>query len=476
MYNQLSRAFIVYKNSGGNKKLSIPKDSVIKQLMALQTVEDYSTLNPVVELEKDRAITAKGYRGVNVDRAYSEEKRSYDDSMIGVISMNTSPDGNCGINRFLTMEPNITSTRGFVELKDDKKEELKDANLFSPAELLYPLGNTRDDSIRTSMAAKQSKHVIPVKNSCPALISNGYDEAIRFSLSSDFVVNADEDGTVVDYNEKCGVMVVEYKSGKRRAIDLAPHVVKNGGGGFWLNNQLITKLKVGDKFKKDAVLAYHKDFFTDDDFNGVRMNVGVLEKVAITSSYDTYNDSACITQKLAKDAESDMTFCKQIVIGKNSNIYSIKNVGDHVEIGDSLIDFDVSFEDNELNKLLSHLSDENKEVLEENATNSIKSKYAGTIIDIKIYSSVELEELSESLQKVVKSYYARIDNKKKFVSKYDTDNNSSIVKCGLLLNESTGKVEPNMYGVIKGQKVQDSVLIEFYIEHSDIMGCGDKLA
>ena len=223
-------------------------------------------------------------------------------------------------------------------------------------------------------------------------------------------------------------------------------------------------------------MAYHKDFFTDDDFNGVRMNVGVLEKVAITSSYDTYNDSACITQKLAKDAESDMTFCKQIVIGKNSNIYSIKNVGDHVEIGDSLIDFDVSFEDNELNKLLSHLSDENKEVLEENATNSIKSKYAGTIIDIKIYSSVELEELSESLQKVVKSYYARIDNKKKFVSKYDTDNNSSIVKCGLLLNESTGKVEPNMYGVIKGQKVQDSVLIEFYIEHSDIMGCGDKLA
>ena len=59
---------------------------------------------------------------------------------------------------------------------------------------------------------------------------------------------------------------------------------------------------------------------------------------------------------------------------------------------------------------------------------------------------------------------------------YDTEKNSSIVKCGLLLNESTGKVEPNMYGVIKGQKVQDSVLIEFYIEHSDIMGCGDKLA
>ena len=93
LYNEISRAFIQYKNSAGKTKLSIPKDSVIKQLMALQTVEDYSTLNPVVELEKDRALSSKGYRGINVDRAYSEEKRSYDDSMVGIVSMNTSPDG-----------------------------------------------------------------------------------------------------------------------------------------------------------------------------------------------------------------------------------------------------------------------------------------------------------------------------------------------------------------------------------------------
>jgi hypothetical protein len=86
-----------------------------------------------------------------------------------------------------------------------------------------------------------------------------------------------------------------------------------------------------------------------------------------------------------------------------------------------------------------------------------------------------LEELSDSLQKIIKSYYDKINSKKQFVSKYDPNNNS-IVKCGLLLNETTGKIEPNIYGVIKGQKVQDSVLIEFYIEHADIMGVGDKLA
>ena len=473
LYYELSKTYLNYKNSMGKKKLSIPKDAVIKQLLSLQTVEDYSTLNPVVELDKDRAITSKGYRGINVDRAYTEEKRSYDDSMIGVMAMSTTLGANCGIGRFLTLEPELTSVRGYANIKKDNREELTDVNLFSPSELLYPLGNTRDDSIRTAMATKQSKHVVPVKNATPALISNGVDEVIKYNLSSDFVINADEDGTVIDYDDKSKILMVEYKSGKHRAINLAPNIVKNGGGGFYISNELITKYKVGDKFKKDDTLAYHKDFFRDDKFNGIRMNVGVLEKVAIMSSYDTYNDSAMITEKLARDAETELVFCKPVVLGKNSNIYDIRKIGDHVEIGDSLINFDTSFDDTDLNKLLANLSDENKEVLQEGSINQVKSKYAGTIVDIKIYSTVDIPELSESLQKIVKTYYNRVNNKKKFVSKYD--NSNSIVKCGLLLNETTGKIEPNIYGVIKGQKVQDSVLIEFYIQHGDIMGVGDKM-
>lgn len=477
LYYQLSGAYLEYRNSAGKKKISLPRDCVIKELMALQTVEDYSTLNPVVEVEKSRTVTSKGWRGINQERAYSEEKRSYDESMVGVMAMSTSPDGNCGINRVLTMEPSITSARGYVDVRDKEHlSDLTDANLYSPTELLFPLGNTRDDSMRIAMAGKQSKHVIPVKNSSPALIANGVDEAIRFELSSDFVVNADDDGEVIDINEKTSVMMVKYKNGEHRAIDLSPNIVKNGGGGFFLNNMLISNLKVGDKFKKDQALAWHKDFFKDDGINGLRMNVGVLEKVAITSSYDSYNDATVITHKLAKDAEADMTFRKQIVVGKNANVYDIRKIGDHISIGDPLISFDTSFDDSDLNKLLSHLSDDNKEVLDENSTNIVKSKYAGTIVDIKIYSTVALEELSESLQKIVKSYYNRVDSKKKFVSKYHEGDSKSLVKCGLLLNETSGKVTPNVYGVIKGQKVQDSVLIEFYIEHGDIMGVGDKLA
>ena len=392
---------------------------------------------------------------------------------------------NCGLTRFLTQEPNITSTRGYVDIKMDKKEELTDVNIFSPAELLYPLGNTRDDSIRTAMASKQSKHVIPIQNSSPALISNGLDESIRFDLSSDFVVNGAENGKVIDYDKKSNILIVEYDKIpygglKRQAINLAPDVVKNGGGGFYLVNQLETNLKVGDKFKKNDPLAWHKDFFKDDGINGLRMNVGTLTKVAIMSSYSTYNDSAIISEKLARESETNMTFCKSVVIGKNSNIYDIRKVGDHVEIGDSLVSFDTSFEDPELNKLLGKLSDDSKEMVTAGSRNIVKSKFAGKIVAIKIYSTVELDDMSESVRGLVSKYYSEVDHKKKFVDKHNKENpnseESSIVKCGLLLNETTKKIEPNLYGIIKGEKVEDAILVEFYIEHSDRMGIGDKLA
>ena len=48
LYDCIAKAFVPFKNSNGKKKLSIPQDAV---LLALQTTEDTSTLNPFLELE-----------------------------------------------------------------------------------------------------------------------------------------------------------------------------------------------------------------------------------------------------------------------------------------------------------------------------------------------------------------------------------------------------------------------------------------
>lgn len=473
LYKALSTAYINYKNTANNnnpQKISIPQDYILKKLLTETIVEDYSILNPIVELEKSRAITPKGPSGMNLDQAYTQDKRSYDKTMMGMLAMSTSPDANCGIVRQLTLEPNIIGPRGYIEVKDDKLDELNDATLFSPAEMLSPLGASRDDSIRTAMATKQSKHIIPIEKSSPVLISNGAEQVIHYHLSNDFSVVAKEDGKVVEIDDETGLIIVEYKDGTHQAIDKNPKVVKNGAGGFYLSNQLSCKLKVGQTFKKNDVIAADGKFFTESPLDGNRFNIGSLQKVACMGGYATYEDSTFITQKLSRDMASDIVMQKPITLGKNSNVDYMVKVGDHVQVGDELIRFETSFEDDSLNKFLDSIGTELQEEIKSLGKTPVKSKYAGVIEDIKVYSTVDLEELSPSLRKIVSGYYAKINKKKKQINKYDSS--KSPHKLDILINEPTDKIETKD-GKVKGTEVGEGVLIEIYIKYTDIMGVGD---
>lgn len=305
------------------------------------------------------------------------------------------------------------------------------------------------------------------------MISNGYDEAVQFHLSDDFVINAEQDGEVIEVNEETGFIVVKYKSGKVRAINTKPEVVKNSGAGFFLSNKLTpVYTKVGDKFKKDEPLAYHDKYFKYSKMNGLRFSIGPLTKMAIMSSYNTYEDAGLCTESLAERMQTSIVYQEVGKFKKNNNILSMVKIGDHVNIGDALIKFDVSVEDNELAKYLSKLNDENAELLSEESKSEIRTMHAGRVIDIKVYTLLDPSQLSKSLGEIVQHYFDKGISKKKFLEKYDES--EGIMKAGYLLTDSTEPVK-NRYNSIKGVKGVD-VLIEIYIEHDDVMGVGDKIA
>lgn len=469
LYNKIADQYTRYINSGRRIPFSIKKGDVIKELLAVNTVEDYSTLNPAIEIGKSYTILPKGYNGSNLDRSYDEEKRSYDPSSIGKLAMSSSPDANIGIARELVVEPTITNARGYRGPVEDV-DELKDVNIFSPVELLTPGTARNDDPIRTAIAGKQTRHLVPVANASPSLVSNGFDEAIQYHLSSDFVVNAEEDGEVVEVNGDTGFIMVKYKSGKTQAINTNPEVVKNGGGGFFVSNTLKATVKLGDKFHKDDILAYHDKYFRYSKNNGLRYAIGPLVKCAFMSTYNTYEDAGICTEKLADMLKTAITYKETGTFKRNSNILHMVKVGDHVNIGDSLIRYDTSFDDAEISKLMAHLSDENKSLIEETSRNDVVTQHAGVIVDIKVYSIHDPSNLSSSLGGIVKEYFDRGNAKKEFLSKYDPS--EGILKSGYLLTDNT---EPTVsrYGDIKG--VKTDVLIEFYIEHGDVAGIGDKI-
>jgi hypothetical protein len=476
LYEKLANEYMEHVISGGKKKMSLPPQCIIKMFAsdAVKTVEEYSTLNPAIEVARTHTISTKGLAGSNSQYAHTEEKRSYDPSSIGKIAISTAPSAEVGINRELTIEPTIKNARGYRQYVEDINE-LKDVNCFSPVEMLTS-GTVRfDDAIRTSIAGKQTQHLIPVAGAVPSLVSNGFDEAIQFHLSNDFVVNAEEDGKVVEIDEKIGFIMVQYKSGKTQAINIKPDVVKNSGGGFFISNTLKPTDKVcrvGQTFKKNEPLAYHDKYFQYSKINGLRYSIGPLVKVAFMSTYNTYEDAGLCTMKLSESLKTSITYR---VLGKfkaNEIILDMVKIGDTVNIGDALVKFDTSVDDTALSKALAKKSEENLALLEEEIRTEVKTDHAGKIIDIKVKSLYDASNLSPSLGKIVKQYWDRGINKKKFLSKYDQTD--GVLRAGHLLRDST-EPHTSRYGDIDGIKGYD-VIIEFYIEHNDLAGVGDKWA
>lgn len=476
LYKAIVDAYGDYRRTAYNnnpKKISIRKDHVIKNLLMAQTVEDYSILNPIVEVEKSRVISPKGPSGLNLAQAYTLDKRGYDPTMLGTIAISTSPDANVGVVRQLTMEPNINGPRGYIDVKIDKLDELKDANLFSPAEMLSPLGVSRDDSSRTAMSVKQSKHIIPVKKSSPVLISNGSEQTIHHHLTKDYVVTAKQDGVVLEVNEATGMVVLGYKDGTHEAFDTSDRMVKNGAGGFYLASKLDLKMKQGQKFKQHDVVAAEDAFFSDSVYQGNKFNIGSLQKIAIMGGYYTYEDSTAITKKLSRDMASDIIMVKEVVLGSNANVEGLVKKGQQISVGDELLRFETSFQDDSINDLLRSIGDDLKEGIQSLGKRPITSKYTGEIADVKVYSTVDIEELSPSLQKVVKDYHGQIKKKEAILNKYDKSDDP--YKMGLMMTEPTSKIE-SIDGKVKGNIVGEGVLIQIFIKYEDTMGVGDKLA
>lgn len=431
----------------------------------------------IVEVEKSRAITAKGPSGINVDESYTEEKRSFDKTMTGLMAMSTSPDANCGVVRALTVDPKIVSPRGFIDTAKDV-QKMTDANLFSMAEMLTPLGVTRDDSIRTAMATKQSKHIIPTYKTDPVLISNGAEKVLPYHVTSDFSIVAEHDGEVESIDNKTNLAILKYtfkdangvKRETHKAINLKPQIAKNGGGGFFLANKMKMYFKQGQKFKAKQVIAANDRFFNKYQ-DGVKFNIGTLAKVACMSAYNTYEDSTTVSERLSHKMSSEITMEKHIVLGKNANLIKIVGPGDKVSVGDELIVFEQSHQDESINKLLANIGDDLKEQVVAMNRNSIKSHYTGWISAVKVYSVSELSDLSPSLKKLVSEYWREVKREKDVLKKYDITNPSDT---GNIFMETDKPIKP-VNGKVKGYDIEDGVLILIYVTYHNNFSVGDKL-
>jgi len=190
--------------------------------------------------------------------------------------------------------------------------------------------------------------------------------------------------------------------------------------------------------------------------------MGTLAKVAIMNTDLGYEDSCVVDNSISEALESKVDVQKDVSLDKNSNVYNMVSVGDHVQEGDPLLIFQDAFDEKEANELLKNITDDNADGLSDLGRKPVRAKMTGQITDIRIYRTCDDEELSPTLLKIVKEYDARINKLKKVMKKNGVDKEYTL--------EATNKLPAE--GKLKHL---DGVRIEFYIEVNDKFGIGDKL-
>ena len=481
VYKQVTDAYRNYRKTQHRKRpqaISIKQDAILRSLakQPASAMNDASSLNPILEISKLRAITYKGENGTNMDHTFTLDVRAYNESMLGVLGITTSADSGVGINRQLALEPNITSTRGYIDVQgSDHVEEMNSAQLLAPSELLTPLGVQHDDPTRTSMSYKQTMYMLMTDQSDPALIGNGAEKILPYHISDEFAVNAQEDGQVIEKDDE--FMVIKYKNGKYRTLDLTKQIRKNSSAGFYIPVQLVTNLKAGQKFKKNEIIAWEDRAFrkTGNDPD-VAMRLGPLVKVAILPAWDIYEDSAPVSRKASTAMTAPMVMPIDVVLDKSAYVSKICKVGDKVNAGDAVMVFDNYHEDEDVLAMIQSLRADLKEDVIESTYSRKITHYTGEIVSIDIVTTVPVEELSESLQKIVKDNWKKLKRRDYLVNKYSNKDDMNYYKSGMLLTETTDPVETDYQGKVKGKVVNEGVIITFYIEFHDTLARGDKIA
>ena len=465
-YKVLADTYAAYANQLKHNKntveFTIKQSAVIDRFLTDTISSEDSYINALRDIETTNSITSKGPSGLNTDRAYGLDKRTYDESMLNVVGMSTGHAANVGITRQATIDANIEGERGFVKNIKGDTSKFNTAKTLTATEALTPFGSTRDDPTRTAMTFVQtSKHLVRTEESDPLLVTNGFDEAMPYITSDRFAFKAKKDGIVEEMNDR--YIMIAYDDGTKDYINITETIEHNSDGGYYVPLKLdpIDGLAVGSRVEETQIVAYDKYSFSNSvgESDNLAYNVGKLAKVAVVNTDEGFEDSGVITEKMAQKLATRIDLEFETTLDRLTTVLSMAKVGDHVEAGDPLMIWQAPFDEEEADSLVKSLGGDN---VSELGKKKLNSHVTGKVTAIKIYRTVELEELSESLFKIVDAYEKPLRTLKAKLEKNHLD--ISQVPAHYIL-PPTGKLK----------KAQNSVVIKFYVEYMDTVGVGDKV-
>ncbi len=470
VYSCLATSYGAYATAFKRKQtatMTIKHSAVIDAILVDPTCSDLSKETPLLEKETSSAVSFKGLSGMNSDRSYSLDKRTYDDTMVNKVALSTGFAENVGITRQTTIDMDIKDSLGTLGGTADP-DEMNITKTFSITEAMTPMSTTRDDPFRSAMNFVQSyKHTMRTAVSHPLLITNGADEALPYLTSDTFAWKAKGKGKVVEKTDD--YMIIKYDNPDLQAefIDLREKVEKNSDGGFFMSIQLETDLKKDAIVKEGEIVAYDRHAYSNivGATDNIAATPGVLTKIAVPVTYEGYEDSTIVTDYLSRIMESEIIVKEEKVLDKNTNVYFLVKKGTPVQEGDPLLIYQHAYEDKDVNILLKNLTNDEigEDDISELGRKTVRSRYTGIVQDVKVLRTIDTDEMSDSLKKIVNEYESGVRKYKKVMKQYNTADMEAF--------DADYKLQPT--GVLKN--CPEGVKVFIYVKYFDRMSVGDKI-
>lgn len=471
LYQCLIEQYNTYKKRNGKKiTLSMPQNAVMSKVYETEIMEYYNCISPIGEIGAYNTTTFKGPGGTKEEKAFTMEKRAYDPSYYGTFAVSTTDNGNAGIAKRLTMNPKIENTLGFIGKQDDKDVSISDISCVEEA--LTPFVNKMDDPSRIAFVSIQNTHVGGLIDSSLPPVRTGVEKTIQYQVSETFAKKAKQDGVITDIDEVNKKVFVTYKDGTKDVLDYNNQMLKNSDAYNMATYDCF--VKVGQKVKEnDLIVADNRFFKRDPITDEVIYTQARSAMVALMEGSYTEDDSSLITETLSEKLHMNFSKCKSVVLKPTDTIISSKQIGDYVHLGDPILVFDDTGTI-ELTTTINNSNfvglDEEDDTIASLIHQTPKANLDGKIEDIRVFWTVPLDQMSETMKKFVNKYINRI---KKEITEEEKFTGKRSIKRNYL--EIT---VPNKNRVV-GEEVdsrQGGIVIQYFISNDDIMSVGDKVS
>lgn len=278
-------------------KFNINSTQILSECNVSDIVQFDFSINPIEELTKLSRISLLGPGGFKRENI-PKHLRDICPSMFGRICPVDTPDrDNCGVLQNLI--PN-------VKLNDNlqfSREFLKRQPISIPVSMVPFL--ERDDQTRLQMASSQMRQAIMLKDFDMPMIKSGCENL--YTHKTQFIKIAKKDGEVIHVDSNYLMVVYDDKDVDIFDINYRKIYVEH-------MDFMNVYVKVGDKFKKDDILA--ESNFCEN--GNIRFGKNLLTGVMIYYG-DNYEDGLVISDRLVREDTLTSVHFKELSFNLPSN-------------------------------------------------------------------------------------------------------------------------------------------------------------